>query len=272
MKPHQLLPIISAGYKPATLKSILDQVGIGNPAVLQFCLDAADRASWPGSGTKWLDVSGNGTDFFLGSDGSTAANMPTFFGTVGGLSGNDYWSFDGGDFFRYDTTNEAWMASLNQAGASALFLWGARAASAPQRVVGNHGGSTNGVVVSMSASTPDVGIFVRNNNVAQTAISQTQRVVNNGPWTIAALCIREGVTNGSFTFCNGALGAPLSVTYNSPAGSASFTTEIAAGGNGFGPFPSGSRLNFVAAWSGSALPTAQQIAQVYDRISGRFAF
>ena len=38
---------------------------------LQLCLDASNPKSYPGSGTTWFDVSGNGRDF-------TCASTPTF--------------------------------------------------------------------------------------------------------------------------------------------------------------------------------------------------
>lgn len=52
---------------------------------LVLSLDAADRNSYPGSGTTWRDMSGNRTT-------ATLVNSPTFSTNNGG-----YFSFDGGD-------------------------------------------------------------------------------------------------------------------------------------------------------------------------------
>ena len=45
---------------------------------LVLCLDAANRKSYPGTGTTWLDRSGN-------SNHGTLTNSPTFSGTNGGI-------------------------------------------------------------------------------------------------------------------------------------------------------------------------------------------
>ena len=73
---------------------------------LKLCLDAGDINSYSGSGQKWLDRSGLGHDFFLGVDGSANTDDPTFNGSPGNASSNEYFSVDGGDFFRYDSTGE----------------------------------------------------------------------------------------------------------------------------------------------------------------------
>jgi hypothetical protein len=51
---------------------------------LQLCLDASNSKSYPGSGTTWYDISGNGRDF-------TCASAPTFNArpTVGGYQQPD---------------------------------------------------------------------------------------------------------------------------------------------------------------------------------------
>lgn len=54
---------------------------------LIFNLDAADRNSYPGSGTTWSDISGNGNN-------GTLTNGPTFSSDNGGVivldGSNDY--------------------------------------------------------------------------------------------------------------------------------------------------------------------------------------
>ena len=55
------------------------------------CWDAAAPRSYPGSGTLWKDISGQGND-------ATANNSPTFVNQNGG-----YWNFDGiNEYFTYD--------------------------------------------------------------------------------------------------------------------------------------------------------------------------
>ena len=92
---------------------------------LQLCLDAGSASSYDGSSQKWLDLSGNGQDFFRGADGSATTDDPTFNGSAGGLSSSEYFSLDGGDFFRYDAANTAAMNGVhhnNAFSAAACFV------------------------------------------------------------------------------------------------------------------------------------------------------
>jgi len=56
---------------------------------LQNHLDAGDSSSYTGSGTTWSDLTTNGYDFTL--------TTPTFNGTAGNLSSNEYFKFGGND-------------------------------------------------------------------------------------------------------------------------------------------------------------------------------
>lgn len=80
-----------------TLRQILTQLGLTTS--LNLCLDAGDLNSYPGSGQTWSDVSGSGNHYYLGSGSGSDAADPTFNGTAGGLSQNEYFSHDGGDYF-----------------------------------------------------------------------------------------------------------------------------------------------------------------------------
>ena len=58
------------------------------------CWDAASKHSYPGSGTTWKDISGQGND-------ATASGGPIFVNQYGG-----YWNFNGSDeYFTYDLQN-----------------------------------------------------------------------------------------------------------------------------------------------------------------------
>jgi hypothetical protein len=87
---------------------------LGQRDNLKLCFDAGDASSYDGSSQTWLDTSGNGYDFFRGTTSGAAANDPTFNGSAGGLSVNDYFSFDGADVFQYDSANETWMQNLHK--------------------------------------------------------------------------------------------------------------------------------------------------------------
>lgn len=108
-------PIGWVAGKNDSMIAIIEKLNL--TANLKLCLDAGDINSYPGSGTKWLDTSGNGYDFDFG-DGSTSSTYPTFNGSAGGLSASEYFSFDGDDYFSYDSANETWMNELHNAGVS----------------------------------------------------------------------------------------------------------------------------------------------------------
>jgi hypothetical protein len=55
---------------------------------LVLALDAADRNSYPGTGTTWNDLSGNGRNFTLDGSGITWSSNGTFTLEDGGASYN----------------------------------------------------------------------------------------------------------------------------------------------------------------------------------------
>ncbi len=99
----------------------IDQTGLLTS--LELVLDAGAATSYT-SGQKWLDISGNGYDFFLGTNVSADATDPTFTGSAGGLSDGEYFLMDGGDFFKYDTTLESWMTNMYKDNADwTVLMW-----------------------------------------------------------------------------------------------------------------------------------------------------
>ncbi len=80
---------------------------------LRLCLDAGDADSYS-SGRKWLDTSGNGHDFFFGSNADSQTVDPAFNGVAGGKSASEYMSTDGTDYFQYDSANEDWMSNIHK--------------------------------------------------------------------------------------------------------------------------------------------------------------
>jgi len=61
-----------------------------NPSIvtsgLVLCLDAANKRSYPGSGTSWLDVSGNGNNCIIDTSGFTYNSSGNFSMADGGIS------------------------------------------------------------------------------------------------------------------------------------------------------------------------------------------
>lgn len=89
-------------------------------------LDAGDGRSFAGgSAQKWRNMttspadgsSQNAYDFFLGASSSSESTDPTFVGVSGGRSANDYFSFDGGDYFTLAGGHTSFVNSLHKDGA-----------------------------------------------------------------------------------------------------------------------------------------------------------
>lgn len=240
-------------------------VAAGLTTNLQVCLDVGDPLSWPGSGLKWLDRSGNGYDFFLGTDGTTAA--PTFVGSAG--LRNSYWSFDGTTYFTYDTTNEAWMQTLhkNNAVFSCVTI-GYKSTGGPTQF-GDHG-NTTGIDFNSSRA-----IQVENATVDVLSLAG-DTVTSNATWNFAGISLTEATgAGGGFLYLNGGYNQvsasnTFDSTYASPAaGNASFTMQIGAKGNAVGISASGGRMSCIAIWSGTAI-TKANMDTLWVSMRGRF--
>ena len=69
---------------------------------LVLCLDAADKNSYPGSGTTWTDLSGNGNNGVL-------QNSPTFDGRSLNFNGTNEYSLHGDIYAADEMTLGAWI-------------------------------------------------------------------------------------------------------------------------------------------------------------------
>jgi hypothetical protein len=98
---------------------------------LVLCLDAANSKSYPGSGTTWTDLSGNGNT-------GTLFNTPTY-----NTSNNGYIYFDGTDEYATVPSNSGWAFSGN----GTIEQW--------VYVVGNSGGNDRFWCVNNNTSSLD---------------------------------------------------------------------------------------------------------------------
>jgi hypothetical protein len=260
---------------PLTLIEHLSSLGLTTN--LKLCLDAGDAASYT-SGQKWLDTSGNGHDFFRGTSSSTQSSDPTFNGSAGGKSSAEYWSFDGGDKFTYDNTNETWMQNLHKDGAIFTFAcWFYRNTNTPSDLWQLFG--------TLSDTSTDTGIHFY---VDDTDYRLVVHVVNNGDevlgvssiaeagvttlnaWNFISVSINEPAGAGGIIYNLNGVGAVEAelASYVSPSASnADATATIGALGSNF-PFPSGTRLAQLAMWEGTAL-TADNLAAIYEATRSR---
>jgi hypothetical protein len=245
---------------------------------LQLALDAGDTGSYSGSGQSWLDLSGNGYDFFRGATSSSEASDPTFNGTAGNLSSSEFWSFDGGDEFTYDSANETWMQNLHKAGAKyAVLTWVFVPASvgATQGVFGtNRGAQTVGTGVHLAMGSGGPGsrqYFIRSINAGRPALdfNSGSNIYSLSAWQLVGVSLDEAAGVGGSYLVNNATFTSFTGTYGSPSsGNASQTMQIGARGNASAPFASGMEMAMFCMWSTNL--TQSQVVAFFNATRARF--
>lgn len=229
---------------------------------LKLCLDAGASDSFT-SGQKWLDVSGNGHDFFRGTDGSAQASDPSFSGTAGNLSANEYFSFDGGDYFTYDATNETWMTNLHKD--NAVWTWicwfWSSGDSSGSGLIGSNGASgaaTTGPGFLLQRTGGGFNLLQLRVTAASTLVLQaaSSASMTTGAWNFLAVSIDEGAATGALVVNNTTTN--FTSTYASPStAGAAHTLQIGSRGNAANPAANTDRMAIVAMWEGVALNASQ---------------
>lgn len=259
-------------FPPGTMLSAMERLGLTNG--LKFCLDAGDINSYSGAGQSWLDTSGNGHDFLRGTTSGAEATDPTFNGSAGGQSSAEYWSFDGGDLFRYDSLNETWMNNIHKNNAIWAFAGWVYVASLPGTAAPILGtGEANASLIGASAVIRSTGalriIVVNTDGVDGALLVTSSATVNTNVWNFLAGQINEPAGTG-FLQVNGTQ-EDITSTYNTPSASnASRTLEIGRDGSGATAiFPNGYRMNGLSMWEAS-IPTKSQMLEFYNATKGKF--
>jgi hypothetical protein len=256
-----------------SIQDIITSLGLPAPKLL---LEAGTLSSWPGSGQKWQDESGNGYDFFRGDDGTTGPRDPIFVGSIGGLSLSEYWTFPGpkgaapGQWFTYDNPNEPWMDNLHKDGAKftiVTLVYPFGPATAGSRFIGDSGGGI-GIDFGIALTAVPVGVqrvrlWNGGPNAAQ--VFDSADVVPLNQWSVQGISIDETAAAG--VSINAGAVRLFDSTYTAPsAANASFPMQIATSGGGGDVLSAGSRIAFMAIWEGVAL-TAAQLTSLNDAIN-----
>lgn len=270
---YQPIGVGVQAYSPSPLDGSFRQaaraLGISTP---KLCLDAGDASSFT-SGQSWLDQSGNGYDFFLGDTSSSEATDPTFNGTAGLKSPTEYFSYDGGDSFTYDSANETWMKNLHKDNALATFIaWiYVTDRTSVQGIIGNRGGNTGGNTgadFSLNVTTGRLLWRQRNGSAVQTMGPSTVGVGVNA-WHMAAVSVNEAAGAAASVFAVDGTTETFDATYTSPTASdPTFTTQIGSLGNGVNRLLSGTRMAGLLAWDTNL--SAAQIVAFFNTTRGRF--
>ena len=227
-----------------TLLQILTLQGLTSG--LLFALDAGDIASYGGSGQVWSDTSGAANHFNRGLSSSSESSDPTFNGTAGGLSENEYFSCDGGDYFSLasGTFDDGWSknngvftmgAVIRPATLSGLPVW-----------MGNGDASAfNGVIIRN-----ENGPFRLYYDTADAAGVASQNSVATGTAAVPNLCI-AGIDEAATTL-RIKVNRVAAESYTSTASALTNNPQnlaIGAWGNGNQPIASGGRIYMAFAWS-----------------------
>jgi hypothetical protein len=245
---------------------------LGLTSGLKLCLDAGDVNSYTGTGQKWLDTSGNGYDFFRGTTSASQSSDPTFNGTAGGQSSSEYWSFDGGDFFTYDSANETWMNNIHKNNAVftlATWVYFATVAGGNLNVMAGTAidGFDRGFAFFCGQNTGRLGINILNGGGSSVALQYLHSTVAAAnTWHFVAVSINE--STGALVFRVDGAEETASVAYSSPS-SSNATRTMTLGTDGDDHFPSGGRMASVLAWEGTAL-TAQNLTDLFTLTRTKF--
>ena len=257
---HQALT--AGGLSGSPLMTVLTSLSLTTN--LELCLDAADSASYT-SGQKWLDRSGLGYDFFLGADGTATSTDPTFVGGVGAPS--SYWSFDGGDYFTYDSANETWMQNLHKN--NAIFT-----------IISFYYTDISMLMTVNSPATSGVALRANRLTIVGGGLDVLAKTADTSPnltaWNMSGISLNEATgAGGGFFYLNGAYnqvsGAnTFTSTYTAPStGPADGTAHINSYSDGSVPISAGSRLACIAIWEGTAL-TKANMDSIWTAMRGRF--
>lgn len=271
--------------KRKPLSQIIANLGLTSN--LKLCLDAGDAASYdPDVQTnKWMDTSGNGFDFYLGAGTGSDSADPAINGSPGGLSGAEYFSFDGGDYFTYDSANETWMDNMHKESTTTnIMSWRYHVATpdgASQRLLGTRGALlSSNIGISYLATDADSSAAVADRMVinalkgsAVTWFSYTSSPDLTAGWMFEFWRFTsDDVYTTHYINRNGTVIADDVAVLQFGTGTtlpATYTMQIGAGGNNIDPLLSGSRLAMMAAWDSASL-SPSEIQSLFNATRGRF--
>jgi hypothetical protein len=227
---------------------------------LVLCLDAANRRSYPGSGTTWYDMSGN-------LKHGTLTNGPTFSATNGGSL-----VFDGTDDYVSTGALSGSFSSFS------VFIWfyPTSVTNYENPIDCNYAYNANTGNIGPRLEVNGVGnlAWVYSNNVNDNNTYYSHAVITSGlaesKWHCSAITY-SGSSNSSSTYYNGLQTLISRTTSGSPTGFIGTINgaNIGRGFNRGGPeriFTG--RVPFVCIYNKSL--SSQEILQNYNATKGRF--
>lgn len=233
---------------------------------LKTALDIGDIQSYK-SGQNIFDRSVLHYKYLRGADNTATTDDPTFNGTLGLQSANEYLSFDGGDYISYDATGapwiEQWMLDLAKTGSLSCFgICYLNNTVSPTYLFSTRGSLNSDYGVSIGAVS-SFGLMKLNISWTMTSGgpaglgSAGPTISSTGLYVFGASSTVDGAGNHSYVIhvngtnytASGNLGSTLASNdaVNAP--------KIFARGDAGAKAPSGSRLYALAVWQGRMLST-----------------
>lgn len=262
MIPGMMMPMrgIDNG---SSLRETINALGLTSG--LKLLLDAGDRASVASaSQAKWLDISGNGYDFNRGSGSGSDSGDPTFAGTIGGQSQNEYYHCDL-DYFTYDSANETWMNNLHKNNARfTVAMWvNLPNSGANGFLLSTDNGGGPGVYLILDNTH---ALFVMLNDTVLGYSSENLTIPSGVGWAFVAMSVNEA--SNSILWNIRGTASSGTCTYSSPS-SASASDTMRIGYRAGTAMPTNSGIASYAMWEGTSL-TAAQMAALFTATRGKF--
>jgi hypothetical protein len=266
-----MTPIIKPLFRVSASKA-LQMLGL----TASLVLDAGDIASYDGTSQTWVDVSGNGNNFYRGATSGAEASDPTFTGVAGALTAAESFSFDGGDWF-VPTGSPTFDDALHHAGAKwttiALF-YNANTGTVRSFFGNQNSGILQGIMVGISAGQLN-DFIVQNGTAAQTTVQGGGVTFNLNQWNFAVWSVDEaGGANASFARLNRSTQL-LNLAFTSPGvGNASASPAIGSRGGTTGALnklANGDKLAVFILFNSTNL-TRAQIKAFHTLMQGRFIY
>lgn len=261
------LPLDAAVTGPPSLLDIISEANLATG--LLVALDAGDLASYDGTSQTWNNlVIGAGTSFTRGVNATASNDDPTFNGTPGARTENEYFSFDGNDLFREVTAGWGDDEFLGAAAkVTVLAVWrgpGSNTLSLLSSCACNSAQITPGVAFFRQSNTRRLAVFqeaLSGNGQQVTSVAN----FNLDQWSFSATSMDA---NGGTTDVRHRLDTTVEEYPNEPM---PYTTQpaetpatIGAFGSGQNQAQNNTRIAMLAVWQRAL--TAAELALVYDAI------
>lgn len=276
---HQQFAVVrKMPFERASAKHVLRYLGYhaNSDANVKTVLDAGDVASYNGTGQTWVDPESGVMDFYLGATSGVTTDDPTFNGTAGRLSRNEFFQFDGGDEMREVTDFSAdYPWHKDNATFTLIVIYYRPAANTGLRFpfLANHNQGTTdiGIVFQVETTSDRFHLDVHNGTATPASNNNADFTTVFDRFGYCALSVNEAVgTNGMFFYTDKGIDFDSS-TYTSPSASnPSDGVPVIGrlGTAGTGRAANGDRIAMLIAFS-TALPRGAAQA-IYEGLRSRY--